>query len=53
VDDGTVDPGELINRDELTAMLFAVADIKTDVRAIRELLEEDLGGEEGLPEADT
>jgi hypothetical protein len=50
---GTVDSGELIDREELTAMLFAVADIRADARAIRELLEEELGGEEGLPEADT
>jgi hypothetical protein len=33
-------------------MLFAIADINVNVRVIRELLEEDPGGEEGLPEAD-
>lgn len=34
-------------------MLFAIADVNANVRAIRELLEEEQGGEEGLPEADT
>jgi hypothetical protein len=33
-------------------MLFSIADIRVNVRAIRELLEEELGGEEGLPEDD-
>jgi hypothetical protein len=47
-----VEPGELIDRQELTAMLFSIADIRVNVRAIRELLEEELGGEEGLPEDD-
>jgi hypothetical protein len=48
-----VEPKRLISRDELTAMLFAIADVNANVRAIRELLEEEQGGEEGLPEADT
>jgi hypothetical protein len=47
-----MEPGELIDRDELTAMLFSIADLRVNVRAIRELLEEDAGGEEGLPEDD-
>jgi len=33
-------------------MLVSIADIRVNVRAIRELLEEELGGEEGLPEDD-
>jgi len=33
-------------------MLVSIADIRVHVRAIRELLEEELGGEEGLPEDD-
>jgi hypothetical protein len=42
----------LISRDELTAMLFAIADVNANVRAIRKLMEEELGGEEDLPEDD-
>jgi hypothetical protein len=34
---------ELASRDELTATLFAIADIREDVRRIRRLLEEDDG----------
>jgi hypothetical protein len=33
-------------------MLFAIADINVNVRAIRKLLEEGDGGEEELPEDD-
>jgi hypothetical protein len=47
-----VEPSELVDRQELTAMLFSIADIRVNVRVIRELLEEELGGEEGLPEDD-
>lgn len=47
-----MEPEGLIYREEVTAMLFAVADINANVRAIRELLEEESDGEEGLPEAD-
>ena len=42
----------MVHREEVTAMLFATADINVKVRVIREPLEEDPGGEEGLPEAD-
>ena len=42
----------MVHREEVTAMLFAIADINTNVRAIRELLEEDGGGEGELPEDD-
>jgi hypothetical protein len=34
---------ELILREELTATLFAITDIRDDVREIRRLLEEDDG----------
>jgi hypothetical protein len=44
---------DLIDRKELTAMLFAIADMNSNIRAIRELLEEEHGGQEGVPEADT
>jgi hypothetical protein len=39
---------EVISRDELTATLFAIQDIRLDVRGIRDLLEDDDGeaGEE-------
>jgi hypothetical protein len=42
---------ELISRDELTATLFAIDDIRDEVREIRALLEEDGDGE--APEDDT
>jgi hypothetical protein len=41
---------ELLSREELTATLFAIADIREDVRAIRRLLEEEDGE---APEDDT
>jgi hypothetical protein len=47
-----VEQKALIHREEVTAMLFAIADINENVWKIRELLEEDGGGEEGLPEDD-
>jgi hypothetical protein len=34
---------DLLSRDELTATLFAIADIREDVWAIRHLLQEDDG----------
>jgi hypothetical protein len=36
---------QLISRDELTATLFAVQDIRADVRRIRDLLEDQEDGE--------
>jgi hypothetical protein len=33
-------------------MLFGIADINLNIRRILELLEEELGGEEALPEDD-
>jgi hypothetical protein len=41
---------ELISRGELTATLFAINDIREEVRGIRRLLEEDGDGE--APEDD-
>jgi hypothetical protein len=41
-----VKPEPLIYRDEVAAMLFAVADLNDNVREIRTLLEEEFGGEE-------
>jgi hypothetical protein len=43
----------LVDRNEVTAMLFAIADIKVNIREIRDLLEEEFGGEEGSPEDDS
>jgi hypothetical protein len=39
-----MDP-DLVSRDELTATLFAIQDIREDVRGIRELLEDEEDGE--------
>jgi hypothetical protein len=50
---GGVDEEALISRREVTAMLFAFADINANVHRIRQLLEEELDGEEGLPEDDS
>jgi hypothetical protein len=36
-----VDGGDLISRDELTAYLFTIQDMKQDLLEIRRLLEED------------
>lgn len=46
----TVQPEALISRAELEGMLFAIADLNANVQAILSLLEEEFGGEEGLPE---
>ena len=43
---------ELVSREELTAYLFTVQDMKRDLRAIRRLLEEDEGANGEAPEAD-
>lgn len=42
----------LVNRGEVTAMLFAIADMNDNIRSIRDLLEEEHGGEEDLSEDD-
>jgi hypothetical protein len=36
---------DLISRDELTATLFAINDIRADVRAIRKWLEDEADGQ--------
>jgi hypothetical protein len=41
-----------IYRREVVAMLFAIADLNANVERILQLLEGDLGGDEGLPEED-
>ena len=43
----------LISRSEVTAMLFAFADINVKVGRIVELLEEDADGEEETPQDDS
>ena len=48
-----VEPEALISRREVTAMLFAFADINANVDRIVDLLEGDGYGEEGLPEEDS
>jgi hypothetical protein len=40
-----MEPEALISRDELTAMLFAMQDLREDVREIRNWLVEDDDGE--------
>jgi hypothetical protein len=47
-----VEPESVVYRREVTAMLFAIADMNENIQSIRELLEEEHGGEEGLPEDD-
>lgn len=46
-----VEPEALISREELTATLFAIADIREDVYEIRQLLKEEDDGE--APETDS
>jgi hypothetical protein len=48
-----VDADALISRDEVTAILFAFADINANVDRIVDLLEAGLDGEEELPEEDS
>jgi hypothetical protein len=48
-----VEPGGLVEREEVVAMLFAIADLNAKVGRSLELLEEELGGGEALPEDDT
>ncbi len=50
---GHVEPGRLVEREEIVAMLFAIADLNAKVGRILELLEEEFGGGEALPEDDT
>jgi hypothetical protein len=46
-----VEAEPLISRGELTAMLFAIADIREDVRAIRNWLQEEDDGEAAQDDA--
>lgn len=48
-----MDEEQLVSRREVEATLFAIADINVNLEAIRNLLEEELDGEEGLPEDDS
>ena len=48
-----VESGRLVEREEIVAMLFAIADLNAKVGQILQLLEEELGGGEALPEDDT
>ncbi len=50
---GHVEPDRLVEREEIVAMLFAIADLNAKVGQILQLLEEELGGGEALPEDDT
>jgi hypothetical protein len=45
-------PEPVLLRDEALAILIAVADANRNIARIRFLLEEELGGEEGLEEND-
>jgi len=45
-----VEPEPVVYREEVAAILFAIADINENIRGIRELLEEEFGGE--VPEDD-
>jgi hypothetical protein len=50
---GNVEARPPIYRQEVVAMLFAIADLNANVERILELLEGELGGDEGLPEEDS
>jgi hypothetical protein len=50
-DDRAVDP-PVVYREEVTAILITLGDINVNIREIRELLEEEYGGEEEAPEDD-
>jgi hypothetical protein len=47
-----MEPTELISRDEVTATLFAIADINVKLSRIIELLEGGIDGEAWSPEDD-
>ena len=48
-----VESGRLVEREEVVAMLFAIADLNAKVGQNLQLLEEEVGGGEALPEDDT
>jgi hypothetical protein len=45
-----VEPEPLVHREEVEGALFAIADLNVNIKRVRDLLEEELGGEEGLEE---
>ena len=47
-----MDDEPVLYRDELVSALFAIAEMNKNIGLIRELLEEEFGGEEGLDEDD-
>ena len=47
-----MEPAELVSRDEVTAMLFSIADINAKLSQIVDLLEGGIVGEEWPPEDD-
>jgi hypothetical protein len=47
-----VDPEPVVYREEVTATLIALGDITVNIAKIRELLEEELGGEGEVQEDD-
>jgi hypothetical protein len=51
-DDRQVEPVRLVERGEVVAMLFAIADLNAKVGRILQLLEEEFDGGEALPEDD-
>jgi hypothetical protein len=48
-----LEPQPIIYREEVTAILGAFADLNVHVRRILDLLEDELGGEEEIPEDDS
>jgi hypothetical protein len=48
-----MEPQPIIYREPVTALLGAFADLNVHVRRILDLLEEELGGEEEVPEDDS
>jgi hypothetical protein len=51
-DDRSVEAEPVVYREEVTAMLFTIADINVNVGKIVRLLEEDTDGEEEGPQED-
>jgi hypothetical protein len=50
---GGVEPGNVINREEAVATMFAIADLNANVERIVQLLEGESDGNEGLSEEDS
>lgn len=51
-EDDRVQGEPVVHREEVEAMLFAIADMNVHVARILELLEGEIGGEEEVPEDD-